>query len=35
VTYLIDPAGVVRKIYAVTDPGAHPEEVLSDIGDMA
>jgi thioredoxin-dependent peroxiredoxin len=31
VTYLIDPEGVVEKIYEVTDVGAHPDEVLGDI----
>ena len=30
-TFLIDPEGVVRKIYNVTDTAAHPEEVLADI----
>lgn len=30
-TYLIDPEGVVRKAYRVTDIPAHPDEVLADI----
>jgi peroxiredoxin len=30
-TFLIDPEGVVRKIYDVTDTAGHPEEVLADI----
>lgn len=30
-TYLIDPAGVVRKVYAVEDVATHPEVVLGDI----
>lgn len=30
-TFLIDPEGVVRKVYEVTDTAAHPEEVLADI----
>jgi peroxiredoxin Q/BCP len=31
VTFLIDPGGVVAKVYEVTDPGAHPDEVLADL----
>jgi peroxiredoxin Q/BCP len=30
-TYLIDPDGVIRKAYRVTDVDAHPAEVLSDL----
>jgi thioredoxin-dependent peroxiredoxin len=30
-TYLIDPDGVIRKAYRVTDIGAHPDEVLADL----
>jgi peroxiredoxin Q/BCP len=30
-TYLIDPEGVIRKAYRVTDVDAHPAEVLSDL----
>jgi peroxiredoxin Q/BCP len=30
-TILIDPDGVVRKIYEVTDVAGHPAEVLADI----
>ena len=30
-TFLIDPAGVVRRTYAVSDVAAHPDEVLADI----
>jgi peroxiredoxin len=30
-TFLIDPDGVIRKIYTVTDTAAHPDEVLADI----
>jgi peroxiredoxin len=30
-TYLIDPDGVVRKAYRVTDIPAHPGEVLDDL----
>ena len=29
-TYLIDPEGVIRKAYRVTDIAAHPGEVLED-----
>jgi peroxiredoxin len=28
---LIDPDGIVRKIYEVTDVAGHPAEVLADI----
>ena len=31
ITFLIDPEGVVAKVYEVTDVGAHPDEVLADI----
>jgi peroxiredoxin Q/BCP len=31
VTYLIDPAGIVQRIYHVTDVAANPDEVLADI----
>lgn len=30
-TYLIDPEGVIRKAYRVTDVDAHPDEVLADL----
>ena len=30
-TYLIDPDGVIRKAYRVTDIPAHPDEVLEDL----
>jgi peroxiredoxin Q/BCP len=30
-TYLIDPEGVIRKAYRVTDIPAHPDEVLEDL----
>ena len=30
-TFLIDPQGIVRKIFTVTDVGAHPDEVLAEI----
>jgi peroxiredoxin Q/BCP len=29
-TYLIDPEGVIRRAYRVTDIPAHPEQVLED-----
>ena len=31
ITYLIDPEGVVRRVYKVKDVAAHPDEVLADI----
>jgi peroxiredoxin Q/BCP len=31
VTFLIDPEGVVRKVYEVTDVASHPEEVVADL----
>jgi peroxiredoxin Q/BCP len=30
-TYLIDPAGVVRRVYEVQDVSTHPDQVLADI----
>ena len=30
-TFLIDPTGVVREVYNVTDVAAHPGEVLDDL----
>jgi peroxiredoxin Q/BCP len=30
-TYLIDPDGVIRKAYRVSDIDAHPDEVLADL----
>lgn len=30
-TYLIDPEGVIRRAYRVTDVDAHPDEVLTDL----
>ncbi len=30
-TFLIDPDGIVRKVYEVTDVAGHPGEVLDDI----
>lgn len=30
-TFLIDPAGVVRRVYTVSDVATHPEAVLNDI----
>ena len=34
-TFLIDPQGVVRKIYSVSDVAAHPDEVLADIKQLS
>ena len=31
ITYLIDPDGVIAKVYEVKDVAAHPDEVLADI----
>jgi peroxiredoxin len=31
VTILIDPEGVVRRLYTVQDVKSHPDEVLQDI----
>jgi thioredoxin-dependent peroxiredoxin len=31
VSYLIDPAGVIRRAYTVTDTAAHAAEVLADL----
>jgi peroxiredoxin Q/BCP len=31
VSFLIDPDGIVRKTYEVTDPAAHADEVLADL----
>jgi len=31
VTFLIDPGGIVRKVYEVTDVASHPEQVLADL----
>src|SRR5919198_4532697 len=30
-TYLIDPEGVIRRTYRVTDIPAHPDQVLQDL----
>ena len=30
-TFVIDPEGVIRKVYRVKDSGAHPDEVLEDL----
>jgi peroxiredoxin Q/BCP len=35
ITFLIDPDGMVAKVYEVTDPGAHPDEVLADLRALA
>jgi peroxiredoxin Q/BCP len=33
-TFLIDPDGVVRKVYVVTDVAAHPQQVLDDLTEL-
>jgi peroxiredoxin Q/BCP len=35
VTFLIDPAGIVRKVYEVTDVAKNPQDVLDDIEDLS
>ena len=30
-SFLIDPTGVIRRVYEVSDVKTHPDEVLSDI----
>ena len=30
-TYLIDPQGVIRKAYRVSDIASHPDEILADL----
>jgi peroxiredoxin len=34
-TFLIDPDGVVRKIYDVKDFASHPDEVLNDLKQLS
>lgn len=34
-SYLIDPEGVIRRAYAVSDVESHAEEVLADIGRLS
>ena len=33
-TFVIDPEGVIRKVYAVKDAGAHPAELLADLAEL-
>ena len=33
-TFLIDPAGVIRKVYLKVDPARHSAEVLADLSDL-
>jgi thioredoxin-dependent peroxiredoxin len=33
-TFLIDPQGILRKVYDVTDVHAHPGEVLADLREL-
>lgn len=35
ITYLIDPAGVIRKAYVVTDIPSHPGEVVAELERLA
>jgi peroxiredoxin len=33
-TFVIDPAGVIRKVYAVKDIDAHPAQLLDDLREL-
>jgi len=33
-SYLIDPDGVIRRVYSVTDVTAHADEVLADLAEL-
>ena len=33
-TFLIDPDGVIRKVYRVRDIAGHPEELLTDLREL-
>ena len=33
-TFLIDPAGVVRKVYVKVNPAAHSDDVLADLATL-
>jgi peroxiredoxin Q/BCP len=33
-TFLIDPKGVIRKVYTKVKPAAHSEEVLAAVADL-
>jgi peroxiredoxin Q/BCP len=35
ITYLIDPAGVVRRVYRVSDVSGHADEVLRDLAELS
>jgi peroxiredoxin len=35
ITFLIDPNGVIAKVYEVTDVATHPDEVLADIRSLS
>lgn len=34
VSYLIDPDGVIRRAYTVTDAAGHADEVLRDLDEL-
>ena len=34
-TFLIDPDGIVRKVYEVADVASHPQQVLDDVRAMS
>jgi len=33
-TFLIDPEGVIRKVYTKVNPGSHSQEVLADLAEL-
>lgn len=33
-TYVIDPDGIIRRAYRVTDAGPHPQQVLDDVREL-
>jgi peroxiredoxin Q/BCP len=33
-TFLIDPAGIIRKVYLKVDPAKHSAEVLADLSEL-
>jgi len=35
ITFLIDPNGIIARVYEVSDAGAHPAVVLEDLGHLA
>ena len=35
ITFLVDPTGVVRRVYQVTDVAKNPQDVLDDIEELS